>query len=120
MPEYINLTPHVIRLNDGTEFPPSGVVARVLTGMFPVEITEAESGEPTIYDVKHQLCDLDGPLPEGDGRPRRFIVSPLVLETMKKRAAGMPKELTWVAPATGHPATVRKDGQVFSVPGFVR
>ena len=27
--EFINLTPHVIRLNDGREFPPSGTVARV-------------------------------------------------------------------------------------------
>ncbi len=26
---YKNLTPHAIKLNDGTEFPPSGTIARV-------------------------------------------------------------------------------------------
>jgi len=42
-------------------------------------------------------------------------VSALVLSAAK--AAG---RTDCVAPATGHPACVRKDGFIVSVPGFVR
>lgn len=33
----VNLTPHIVRLNSGREFPPSGVVARISTSYAPIE-----------------------------------------------------------------------------------
>ena len=42
-----------------------------------------------------------------------YVVSGLVAQAMTDRD-------DVVAPATGHPLAVRKDGQVFSVPGFCK
>lgn len=99
---FINLTPHNIVLNDGTviEKLPDTAVARVSSsfqfignGFYKVVYGEVEN------------------LPEPqDGVV--YIVSAMVLSQVKER-----KDV--VAPATGHPDCVRKDGHIVSVPGFV-
>lgn len=102
MKKFVNLTPHVVRLNDGTEFPPSGKVARVTSKYSQFD----ENGIASVVfgEVQHL------PEPE-DGIT--YIVSALVAAACHDR-----KDV--VSPATGHPDAVRKDGQVFSVPGFIR
>lgn len=96
---YINCTPHVIRLNSGEEFPPSGNIARVTSSY--------EEVSPGIFKV--EFGDVTG-LP--DPKPgTRYIVSAMV--------AGATDRGDVVVPATGHPECIRKDGQVFSVPGFI-
>lgn len=97
--EFINLTPHIVRLNDGREFLPSGIVARVSSsyrevspGMFRVEFGEVVG------------------LPE-EKEGTMYIVSGLVASATSRRDV--------VSPATGHPAAVRKEGQIYSVPGFI-
>jgi hypothetical protein len=98
----INLTPHIIRLNDGTEYPPSGVVARVSAGY------QKRCGVLPLYEVMHG--EVTG-LPECQEQVS-FIVSGMV-------AAACPDRLDLLIPATGHPDAVRVDGQVYSVPGFI-
>lgn len=99
--EFINLTPHAIALNDGRVFPPSGSIARVSAGYS--EFDEAGVCRATFGDVTG--------LP--DTRPGVIlIVSGMVAAATKGRA-------DVVAPATGHPGAIRKDGQIVSVPGFV-
>ena len=99
---FINLTPHTIMLNDGRNFPSQGV-ARVSN---------------SFTDFIGDVCDVT----YGDitGLPTTcadttYIVSAMVLAAAK--AAG---RTDCVAPATGHPACIRKDGFIVSVPGFVR
>jgi len=98
---YVNLTPHTINLNDGRSFPPSGKVARV--SCIP---------DPFVDDcslvVFGDVQDLPDPV---DGV--RLIVSGMV-------ASRVPGRKDVVSPATGHPDCVRVDGQVKSVPGFIR
>lgn len=99
MMNYINVTPHVVRLNNGEEFAPSGIVARVSssyrevnTGMYRVEFGEIVGlPEPK-----------DGTL---------YIVSGVVASATNRTDV--------VSPATGHPDAIRKDGQIYSVPGFI-
>ena len=102
MATYINLTPHPISLNDGRVFPPSGSVARVST---------------SFTDIENDVCEVcygeveNLPSPETDAI---FIVSAMVLAACKGRD-------DVVAPATGHPLTVRNEkGHIVSVPCFVR
>jgi hypothetical protein len=98
---YKNLTPHTVRCNDEREFAPSGQVARVSSTYTPFD----ENGVCAV-----QFGEVAGlPAPADD---TIYIVSGLVAAAAKRPDV--------VAPATGHPATVRKDGQVWSVPGFVR
>lgn len=102
---FVNLTPHAIKLNDGTTFPPSGVIARV-----SADIQEVE----TINGVKlfRQIFGEVEGLPE-EIPGTMYIVSALVLAAIDNR-------LDCVAPATGSKETVRNDaGQIVSVPGFV-
>lgn len=100
--KYINLTPHSITLNDGTTFPPSGQVARVSS-------TYTQFDENGICSVVFgQINDLPPPIED-----TIYIVSGMVAAATKGRT-------DVVAPATGHPQAVRKDGQIVSVPGFVR
>ncbi len=101
--EFINMTPHVIKLNDGREFLPSGQVARVSN-----EFSEFDTDG--IADVKF------GPvagLPEPE-IGRIYIVSAMVAAAVKGSRSDV------VSPATGHPSAIRKNGQIVSVPGFVR
>uniref|UniRef100_A0AAU8MKG8 Uncharacterized protein n=1 Tax=Geladintestivirus 1 TaxID=3233133 RepID=A0AAU8MKG8_9CAUD len=101
--KFINLTPHTITLNDGTTYESCGV-ARVKT-----QFTHFN-----IHNISHVMYgDIEG-LPE----PKTgiaYVVSAMVLDAAKK--AG---RTDCVAPATGHPDTIRKDGFIVSVPGFVQ
>lgn len=101
-PVIINLCPHTIRLNDGTEYPPSGVVARVSLRY------KTLNTNPLCFEVVYD--EVTGLPPHQDGVD--FIVSSIV-------AAACPKRGCLLVPATGHPDAVRKDGQVYSVPGFI-
>ena len=100
--EFVNCTPHVLHLNDGRKLPTSGSIARV---------------KATFTDFDGGICRQefgnveDLPEPE-DGKV--FIVSAIVLAAL----AGSRNDV--VAPATGHPACVRENGRIISVPGFVR
>jgi hypothetical protein len=101
--DYINLTPHGIVLNDGRRFDPSGNIARV------------QATFTTIVDdvCVQQFGDVQN-LPAASQDGVCYIVSAMVLSACAGRA-------DVVAPATGHPDTVRNDkGHIVSVPGFVR
>lgn len=101
-PNFKNFTPHTITLNNGTSFQSEGV-ARVSN-------TFSEFDENNICNVSYG--DIQG-LPEPkDGI--YYIVSALVLA-----AAKLQGRKDCVAPATGHPECIRKDGFIVSVPGFV-
>ena len=96
---FINCTPHVIRLNSGEEFPPSGNIARVTSSY--------EEVSPGIFMVEFgEVTGLPDPKPWV-----QYIVSAMV--------AGATNRMDVVVPATGHPDCIRKDGQVYSVPGFI-
>lgn len=102
MATYINLTPHAIALNDGRIFAPSGVVARVTTSFTDIvdDVCEVVYGE-----VENLPAACDNVI---------YIVSAMVLGACKGRH-------DVVAPATGHPQTIRNDkGHIVSVPCFVR
>lgn len=102
MATYINLTPHPIALNDGRVFPPSGVIARVSSSFTDIidDVSQVVYGE---------VENLPAPKEE-----MFYIVSAMVLSACKGRE-------DVVAPATGHPETVRNDkGHIVSVPCFVR
>lgn len=100
---FYNYTPHSITLNSGEKYDSVGV-ARVSN-------TFSEVDENGICSVNYG--DITG-LPEPkDGCT--YIVSALVLAAAK--AAG---RTDCVAPATGHPECLRKDGFIVSVPCFVR
>ena len=121
----INLTPHTIKLNSGKEFPPSGMVARVSAkyglrvwienfsgiDVFHRSIPELLKDEIYLYEVNYgEIENL--PEPEED---IFYIVSAMVQEAGKKI-----RRHDLLAPATGHPETVRNEqGQIVSVPGFV-
>lgn len=107
---FYNYTPHTIVLNNGTKYDSVGV-ARVSVGVARVSNTFSEVDDNGICSVCYG--DITG-LPEpADGCT--YIVSALVLAAAK--AAG---RTDCVAPATGHPDCVRKDGFIVSVPCFVR
>ena len=101
--KFLNFTPHTITLNDGTAYESVGVarVANTFSDFDASGVCSVEFG------------DIQG-LPEPQ-EGTLLIVSALVLSAAK--AAG---RTDCVAPATGHPACVRKDGFIVSVPGFVR
>ena len=102
--KYVNLTPHVVNLNDGRSFPSEGSVR-----------IEQEHGEFVGDICKAPLGDLTG-LPE----PKegvKYIVSMPVL--MAAAAKGMDRD-DLVAPATNHPECKRNEkGWILSVPGFI-
>ena len=100
-----NCTPHVIRLNDGSEFQPCGVIPRVMEKYSEWEIKD------TVPVCKIDTGDVVG-LPEEDDITV-LIVSSKVFDACPDR-----KDL--ITPLTNHPAAVRKDGQPYSVPGFRR
>lgn len=98
----VNLTPHAITLNDGRTFPSRGI-ARVSN---------------TFSDFTNDVCSVEYGDIEGlpDPTPNtRYIVSAIALAAVK--AAG---RTDCVAPATGHPDCIRKDGFIVSIPGFVK
>ena len=102
---FVNCTPHPIRLNDGRVFEPSGTIARVSQSI-------SEFDENSI--AVQSFGEVTGlPQPE-EGTV--YIVSALVLG--RAQAEGRDDV---VAPATGHKDCVRDDkGFILSVPGFIR
>ena len=102
---FINLTPHAIKLNDGTIFPPSGKVARVKS-------SHSEFDSNRIAEVTFgEIVDLPEPVPG-----TTYIVSGLIPTALKAR--GITRN-DIVSPATGHPDAKRENGQIVSVPGFI-
>lgn len=105
--KFVNLTPHTVRLNSGVEFPPSGQVARV-------KVTHHQDG--WVSDGNHAIpiyCPVFGQV-EGLPEPEAwtiYIVSGVVAAACRDRE-------DVVCPATGHEETIRRDGQVWCVPGF--
>jgi hypothetical protein len=98
---FLNCTPHEVRLNDGRVFPPSGILVRI-------------SAEYTAFDADGIASIKYGELELPDVLPNvRYIVSAIV-------KAAAPQREDFVCPATGHPEAVRVNGQIVSVPGFVR
>jgi len=101
---FLNFTPHKIALNDGRSFEP--------VGSAPIRVS-AEFGE-IINDICSQNFGEITGLPE----PKLgviLIVSGLVLTAAKKMG-----RTDCVAPATGHPETIRNEkGHIVSVPCFV-
>lgn len=102
--EFINLTPHDIKLNDGTVYPATGKIARVANTFsnFCCGISRVFYGE-----VEN--------LPEPK-RGTMYIVSAMVLSAENAK----PGRKDLIAPATGHPDCKRENGFIVSVPGFVR
>ena len=98
--QFRNFTPHTIVLNDGREFPSQGV-ARV---------------SASFSDIENGICSQIFGEVENLPEPQEgtmIIVSAMVL--------GASTRSDLVAPATGHPQTVRNDkGHIVSVPCFVR
>ena len=104
---FVNLTPHSIKLNDGTEFPPSGTIARVAADLQEVgTINGVKLFRQTFGEVEglpEQFPGIAGQI---------YIVSAMVLAAVDRGDC--------VAPATGHKDVVRNEnGQIISVPGFV-
>ena len=101
MVKFINLTPHTINLTNGTAYAASGQVARVANAHTPFDengVASIEWGEVT-----------------GLPQPQEgvlYIVSALVAQAAKRPDV--------VSPASGHPNVVRVNGQIQSVPGFIR
>ena len=100
MTNFINLTPHAIKLNDGRVFPPSGNVARVTS-------SHSEIVNDVCTVVYGEVTGIPAP-----AENTKYIVSGMVLEAVKRDDV--------VAPATSHPDVVRVNGQVASVPCFRR
>jgi hypothetical protein len=102
MAQFINLTPHTINITNGAAYAASGVVARVANAHTPFD----ENGVASI-----EWGEVTGlPAPKEDGVI--YIVSVLVAQAAKRPDV--------VSPASGHPNVVRNNGQIISVPGFVR
>ena len=101
---FVNLTPHSIKLNDGTMFEPSGVVARVSADLQAVEpVGGVQLFRQTFGDVEGLPEQMPGTM---------YIVSAMVLDAVDRDDC--------VAPATGSKETIRNEaGQIVSVPGFV-
>ena len=101
---FVNLTPHVVRLNNGISFEPSGVVARVSADLQEVEtINGVKLFRQTFGEVEGLPEEIPGTI---------YIVSALVLNAVDRGDC--------VAPATGSKETIRdENGQIISVPGFV-
>jgi len=101
---FVNLTPHVVRLNNGTSFEPSGIVARVASDLQEVEtVSGVQFFRQTFGEVEGLPEEIPGTI---------YIVSAVVLSAVDRGDC--------VAPATGSKETIRDEsGQIQSVPGFV-
>ena len=101
--KFINLTPHIITINNGTEYYPSGKVARVAN-----KFSNFCCGISTVFygEIENLPEPKEGTI---------YIVSALVLAAAKEKG-----RTDVVSPATGHPNCKRENGFIVSVPGFVR
>ena len=99
----VNLTPHLVRLNSGEEYPASGKVARVSCSY------SEQDGRGVCRAIFGEVSDLPAPV---DGV--LYIVSGMV-------ASAVPGRDDVVAPATGHPDAIRNEkGHIVSVPCWVK
>lgn len=105
--KFINLTPHTITLNNGTEYHPSGKVARVEN-----QFSNFCCGISTVF-----YGEIEN-LPEPK-RGTMYIVSAMVLSAENAKPKSYRRK-DLIAPATGHPDCKRENGFIVSVPGFVR
>ena len=99
--KFINLTPHAINLNDGTILWPSEIICRIASTHTEFDLDGVCS---IAYGEVENLPDAE------DGV--MYVVSALVAQVVRRTDV--------VSPATGHPLTVRKNGLIVSVPGYVR
>lgn len=113
--KYINLTERVVRLNDGREFFPSGIVAKVGVQFNATQhrfIPEEYADEKIdLYNINKHVLDLP---PEDTTGTITYIVDIDVLEALYPERMG-----DILSPAYGHPDCVFENGEIFSVPGFV-
>lgn len=102
----INKTPHIVRLNDGTEFPSDGQPARVSQETTP----SCTVGNVQLFSTTYgKITNL--PAPQKD---TYYIVSGIVKSACPERA-------DLLQPATNHPETIRcENGYIQSVPGFIQ
>jgi hypothetical protein len=111
--QFVNCTPHEIRLNSGRCFSPSGHVARVESKFETLESIQGGVEDIPAYRVAYgEITGLPDPVFQ-----TLYIVSAMVLEANNRLA--VPRH-DLVAPSTGHPSTVRNEGHIVSVGGFVR
>lgn len=101
--KFLNFTPHDIVMNDGARFMSEGV-ARV-------------DGVYSAFD-ENGICRVDYGGIVGLPRPENDVV--YIVSTVVLGVARLLGRSDVVAPATGHPDCIRKDGHVVSVPGFIR
>jgi len=117
----VNTTPHTIKLNDGTTFEPSGIVARVAT-------TQKDSHK--IYPFPHKVMvnnfdkvfftDAEGKQIEVSyiddaGFPIFYIVSAMVLDAINNS-----RSFYFLAPNTSSKDVIKNEkGHILSVPNFV-
>lgn len=105
--KFINLTPHDIKLNDGTVYPATGRIARVAN-----TFSNFCNGIAKVF-----YGDIEN-LPELK-RGTMYIVSAMVLSAENAKPKSYRRK-DLIAPATGHPECKRENGFIVSVPGFVR
>jgi hypothetical protein len=107
----VNYTPHAIVLNNGTSFEPCGTVARI----------SASFTEPNENGICKQVYGEVEGLPEPDidfDNEGNVIVNTYLIVSAIVLSAHPRYDV--IAPATGHPDTVRNEkGQIVSVPCFV-
>jgi len=107
----INCTPHTIVITGGPSIPASGTLARVTADLEEIDKVQVGAWFRPVFS--QTFGEITG-LPE----PRTgvyFIVSAIVLQAAKAQG-----RTDCLAPATGHPDTVRNEkGHIVSVPGFV-
>ena len=118
--EFINLTPHIINLNVGTEFPQSKLIAEITQSYTPFKegISKISFGGIVVgkQDPKTKKLIEIQPFPK-EKEGVKYIVS---LPTLMAA-----KQLGWtrtdiVAPATRHPETKKNEkGWILGVPGFL-
>lgn len=112
--KFVNLTPHPINLNSGERFEESGIVCRVSSTLMVIDVID---GIRIFSGKEEDVENLPDPEPN-----TIFIVSNITLtRLLKKYSMGYPPRFDIVAPATGHKDCIRDDdGEVISVPGFIR
>lgn len=98
---FVNCTEYEVRLNDGRVFPPSGIVARV-----SAKCTGFDSNG--IANIKYEAINLPLASPN-----TIYIVSEIV-------KVAEPQRDDFVCPAYGCKDAVYVNGQIVSVPGFIR
>ena len=105
--KFINLTPHDIKLNDGTVYPATGKIARVAN-----TFSNFCNGIAKVFygDVENLTEPKRGTM---------YIVSAMVLSAENAKPKSYRRK-DLIAPATGHPDCKRENGFIVSVPGFVR